>query len=314
MGNQVVVWGLFIAFVLAMLALDLGVLHRKPHKVTLKESLWWSVFWIALAFLFNVWVWFGRGRQAGLEFLTGYLIERALSMDNLFLFVVIFSYFQVPAEYQHKVLFWGVLGALVMRAIFIAAGIALIAKFHWVIYIFGAFLVVTGVKMWIQEEHEVHPERNPVLKAFRRVVPVTADYEGHKFFVLKNGKRMATPMFIVLLFVETTDLVFALDSIPAVLAVTRDPFIVFTSNVFAILGLRALYFALADLVKLFEYLHYGLAVILVFVGLKMIFEPFYEIPVGISLGVVGIVLLASIALSMLFGNRSRPESKEVEKT
>lgn len=314
MGNQVVVWGLFIAFVLAMLALDLGVLHRKPHKVSLKESLGWSAFWIALAFLFNVWVWYGRGRQAGLEFLTGYLIERALSMDNLFLFVVIFSYFQVPAEYQHRVLFWGVLGALVMRAIFIAAGIALIAKFHWIIYVFGAFLVVTGIKMWIQEEREVHPERNPVLKAFRRVVPVTSDYEGHRFFVVKNGRRMATPMFIVLLFVETTDLVFALDSIPAVLAVTRDPFIVFTSNVFAILGLRALYFALADLVKLFEYLHYGLAVILVFVGLKMIFEPFYEVPVGISLGIVGIVLLASIALSMLFGARSGSKSKEVERT
>lgn len=313
MGNQVIVWGLFIAFVLAMLALDLGVLHRKPHKVTLKESLGWSAFWTALAFLFNVWVWYDRGSQAGLEFLTGYLIERALSMDNLFLFVVIFSYFQVPAEYQHRVLFWGVLGALIMRAIFIAAGIALIAKFHWVIYVFGAFLVVTGVKMWIQEEREVHPERNPVLKAFRRVVPVTSDYEGQKFFVLKNGKRMATPMFIVLLFVETTDLVFALDSIPAVLAVTRDPFIVFTSNVFAILGLRALYFALADLVKLFEYLHYGLAIILVFVGLKMILEPFYEVPIGISLGVVGIVLLVSIALSVLFGNRSKLESGEVER-
>ncbi|MGQ9523443.1 MAG: TerC family protein [Armatimonadota bacterium] len=297
--GYILLWVVFNLFVVAVLAFDLGFVHRKAQKVELKESLLWSALWTVLALAFNLWVYFWRGPHTALEFLTGYLIERALSMDNIFVFVLIFSYFAVPAAHQYRVLFWGILGALIMRAMFIAAGVTLIAKFHWIVYVFGVFLVITGVRMGLEKDKEVHPERNPVLKAFRRFVPVTTDYEDGRFFVVKAGKRLATPLCVVLLVVETTDVVFALDSIPAILAVTRDPFIVYTSNVFAILGLRALYFALAGVMELFQYLHYGLSAILVFIGAKMMLSEVYDIPVALSLGVVGGLLAVSIVASML---------------
>ncbi len=298
MGHALWLWIAFGLFVMAMLALDLGVFHRRAHVIELKEALGWSVFWIALAVLFNlgVYIWFGP--TAALEFLTGYLIEKSLSMDNIFVFVLIFSYFRVPALYQHKVLFWGILGALIMRFLFILAGVTLIQRFHWMIYVFGALLIVTGARMAREKEKEIHPERNPVLRLARRLIPITRRYVDGRFFLRKMGRTLATPLFVVLLVVETTDLVFAVDSIPAILAITRDPFIVYTSNVFAILGLRALYFALAGLVRLFHYLHYGLSAILIFVGVKMLISDLYKIPIGISLGVVASVLALSVLLSI----------------
>ena len=299
MSNQILWWVVFNIFVLAMLAIDLGVFHRKAHEIKTKEALIWSAIWITLALLFNLGIYFWRGPQTALEFLTGYLIEKSLSVDNIFIFLLIFSYFRVPALYQHKVLFWGILGALVMRAIFIAAGVTLIQKFHWLIYIFGGFLILTGIKMALEKEKEIHPERNPVLRLFRRFVPVTSDYEGDKFLVKREGRYFATPLFITLLIVETTDLIFAVDSIPAILAITLDPFIVYTSNVFAILGLRSLYFALAGIMQLFHYLHYGLSAILVFVGVKMLLADIYKIPLGIALGVVAGFLLISVIVSII---------------
>ena len=299
MANSLFLWIGFNLFVLGMLALDLGVFHRKAHVIKIKEALAWSAFWIALALLFNVGVYFWRGPQTALEFLTGYLLEKSLSVDNIFVFLLIFSYFKVPALYQHKVLFWGILGALIMRAIFIAAGVTLIQQFHWIIYVFGAFLVFTGIKMAMQKDKEIHPEKNPVLKLFQRVMPVTQDYEKSKFFVRRAGGVLATPLFVVLLVVETTDVVFAVDSIPAILAITHDPFIVYTSNVFAILGLRALYFALSGIMQLFHYLHYGLSFILVFVGVKMLLADIYKIPIGIALGVVASTLLISVIASVV---------------
>ena len=299
MSNQILWWVFFNIFVLAMLAIDLGVFHRKAHETKIKEALIWSAIWITLALLFNLGIYFWRGPQTALEFLTGYLIEKSLSVDNLFIFLLIFSYFRVPALYQHKVLFWGILGALVMRAIFIAAGVTLIQKFHWLIYIFGSFLILTGIKMALEKEKEIHPERNPVLRLFRRFMPVTSDYEGDKFLVKREGRYFATPLFITLLIVETTDVIFATDSIPAILAITLDPFIVYTSNVFAILGLRALYFALAGIMQLFHYLHYGLSAILIFVGAKMLLADIYKIPVGIALGVVAGFLLISVIASII---------------
>jgi len=297
--NEYLMWIGFNIFVLAMLALDLGVFHRKAHEVKIKEALLWSAVWIALALAFNAGVYFWRGEEAALEFLTGYLLEKALSVDNIFVFIIIFAYFRVPALYQHKVLFWGILGALVMRAIFIAAGVALLQHFHWLIYIFGAFLILTGVKLAMQQDKEVHPEKNPVIKLFRRLMPVMKNYKGDKFLIKRNGRRYATPLLLVLVMVETTDLVFALDSIPAILAITMDSFIVYTSNVFAILGLRALYFALAGIMQMFHYLSYGLATILVFVGLKMMIMDFYKLPIGISLGVVAGILAVSVIASLL---------------
>jgi tellurite resistance protein TerC len=299
MGHALWLWIAFSLFVVALLALDLGVFHRRAHVIELKEALGWSAFWIVLAGLFNlgVYVWFGP--TAALEFLTGYLIEKSLSMDNIFVFVLIFTYFRVPALYQHKVLFWGILGALIMRFLFILAGVTLIQKFHWTIYVFGALLVVTGARMAREKEKEIHPERNPVLRLARRWVPITRRYVDGRFFLRRMGRTFATPLFVVLLVVETTDLVFAVDSIPAILAITHDPFIVYTSNVFAILGLRALYFALAGLVRLFHYLHYGLSIILVFVGVKMLLSDIYKIPIGIALGVVAGALALSIILSIL---------------
>lgn len=307
MSNEILIWVGFNAFVLAMLALDLGIFHRQAHEVKVREALLWSVVWIALALLFNALIFFWKGPQVALEFLTGYLIEKSLSVDNIFVFIMVFAYFRVPALYQHKVLFWGILGALIMRAIFIAAGVTLIEKFHWIIYVFGAFLILTGVKMALQKDKEIHPERNPMLRVFRRIMPVTADYRQDKFFVKQNGRRFATPLFVVLLVIETTDLIFAVDSIPAILAITLDPFIVYTSNVFAILGLRALYFALAGVMQLFHYLNYGLSAILVFVGAKMTVVDFYKIPIGVSLGVVAGILVISVVASLFWPRKAATE-------
>ena len=299
MSTQVWMWVAFNVFVLVMLAVDLGVVHRRAHEVSLKEALVWSGIWIALSLLFalGLYVWYGS--QPALEFLTGYLIEKSLSVDNIFVFVLLFSYFRVPARYQHKVLFWGILGALVMRAIFIMAGIALLQRLHWIIYVFGALLILTGIKMVTEKDKEIHPDKNPVLRLFRRLVPVTQDYHADHFFVKQAGHYAATPLFVVLLVVETTDVIFAVDSIPAILGITVDPFLVYTSNVFAILGLRALYFALAGVMLLFHYLHYGLSAILVFVGAKMLLADVYKLSVGVALGVIAGILLISIVASVL---------------
>jgi tellurite resistance protein TerC len=306
MPPQLWLWAGFIASVLLMLAIDLGVFHRKAHQVSLKEALTWTAVWIILALLFNAGLWHWRGSETAMQFLAGYLIEKALSVDNIFVFVMIFGFFRVPDLYQHKILFWGILGALVMRAVFIAAGVTLLEHFHWLIYVFGAFLIVTGIKMAVVKDKEIHPERNPVLRLFRRLMPVTDDYEGDHFFVRREGRRWATPMFITLLFVELTDLIFAVDSIPAILAITQDAFIIYTSNVFAILGLRSLYFALAGIMRLFHYLNYGLAAILVFVGIKMGLVDIYKIPVALSLCVVAGILLLSVVASLLC---PRPQTK-----
>ena len=300
MANQVLLWGGFGAFVLTMLALDLGVFHRHAHVVRVKEALRWSAVWIGLAFLFNIGVYFWRGTETALAFLTGYLIEESLSVDNLFVFLMIFSYFNVPRVYQHKVLFWGILGALIMRALMIAVGVTLIQAFHWVLYIFGGFLILTGVKMVLQQHAEIHPEDNPVVRLFTRFMPVTTEYHAEKFFVRLEGRHFATPLFLVLLMVEASDLVFALDSIPAVLAVTTDPFIVYTSNVFAILGLRSLFFALSGLMGLFHYLRYGLAIVLTFIGAKMLLADIFDLPIYIALGVVVGVLGLSVLLSIIY--------------
>jgi len=308
MPESWVPWVTFNVFVLAMLALDLGVFHRKAHEVKMKEALGWSVLWIALALAFNAWVFTARGPQAGLEFFTGYLIEKSLSVDNVFVFLLLFTYFRVPALYQHRVLFWGILGALIFRAIFIAAGIVLIQKFHWVIYIFGVFLLLTGIKMWFQKDKEIHPEKNPVLKLFRKMMPVTENYEGQKFFVKREKRWRATPLFVALLLVETTDIIFAVDSIPAILAITKDPYIVYTSNVFAILGLRALYFALAGIMQLFHHLHYGLSAILVFVGGKMLLTDVYKVPIGISLGVIAAFIALSVLASLKWPKATQPST------
>jgi len=302
--NQLVFWVLFNIFVLVMLTLDLAVFNRRAHTIAFREALGWSAFWISLAAAFAVGVYFWRGATTSMEFVTGYLIEESLSVDNLFVFLLIFRYFRVPSEYQHKVLFWGIMGALVLRAIFILTGVVLIQRFHWVIYIFGIFLIYTGVKLFRQEEMEIHPEQNPLLRSFRRWVPVTKDYVNGKFFVRQPG-LYATPLFLVLLFVEATDVLFAADSIPAVLAVTRDPFIVYTSNVFATLGLRSLYFALAGMMELFHYLHYGLSVILIFIGVKMLISNYYHIPIAVALGAVVGVLAISIGLSLAFPRREQ---------
>jgi len=295
-------WILFNVFVVAMLVLDLGVFHRRAHTVKFREALLWSMVWIALAAMFAVVVYFWHGRTPTLEFVTGYVIELSLSVDNLFVFLLIFRFFQVPPAHQHKVLFWGILGALVMRAVFIVAGVGLIQRFHWIIYVFGAFLVYSGIKLFRQENAEIHPEKNPVLRLFRKWVPVTKDYEGNKFFVRRPG-LYATPLLVVLLVVETTDLLFAVDSIPAILAITRDAFIVYTSNVFAILGLRSMYFALAGMMEMFRYLHYGLSLVLMFVGAKMLLSHYYEIPTVVALGIVAGVLAVSVLASVIHPRR-----------
>ena len=293
-------WIGFNLFILAMLALDLGVFHRKTHAVSLKESFVWTGIWVGLAMIFNVGLWHFAGSEKALEFFTGYVIEKSLSVDNVFVFALLFSYFAVPVQFQHKVLFWGILGALIMRAIMIVAGAALITKFSWIIYIFGAFLILTGIKMIVKRDEEIHPERNPVVKWFKKLMPVTLDFRGDKFFVRENGIRFATPLFVVLLLVEISDLIFAVDSIPAIFAVTKDPFIVYTSNVFAILGLRSLYFALAGVMDKFHYLKIGLGVVLAFVGVKMLLaHTAWKIDTLYSLGVIVAVLATSIVWSLL---------------
>jgi len=283
-----------------MLALDLGVFHRHARVVHVKEALRWSATWIALALLFNLGIYLWHGTDVALAFLTGYVLEESLSVDNLFVFLMILSYFSVPPAYQHKVLFWGILGALLMRGLMIAVGTILIQMFHWILYIFGGFLILTGVKMVLQQHNELHPEQNPVVRLFTRFMPVTTAYHAEKFFVQLNGRYFATPLFIVLLMIEVTDVVFALDSIPAVLAVTTDPFIVYTSNVFAILGLRSLFFALSGLMSLFHYLRYGLAVLLVFIGVKMLLAEVFHIPIHWALAVVVGVLLLSVLVSLIW--------------
>lgn len=298
-SHELLFWILFNIFVVLMLVLDLGVFHRRPHEVKFREALITSLMWIGLATAFAVGVYFWRGQKVALEFTTGYIVEEALSVDNLFIFLLIFRYFRVPRLYQHKVLFWGIIGALVMRGIFIFAGVGLIRRFHWIVYVFGAWLVYTGVHLAFQRETEIHPEKNPVLRAIRRWIPVTRDYVKGNFFVRSDG-LYATPLFLVLVFVEMTDVVFATDSIPAILAITHDPFIVYTSNVFAILGLRSLYFALAGMMELFHYLHYGLSAVLVFIGAKMLSSHYFEIPTGWALGVVAGLLAVSIGASLLF--------------
>ena len=299
------VWAGFIAFVILLLAIDLGVFHRKSHEVKIKEALIWSALWISLALIFNYGIYVFMGKEKALEFLAGYLIEKSLSVDNLFVFIMLFSYFNVNPIYQHKVLFWGILGALIMRAAFIFAGVALITKFHWIIYIFGAFLILTGIKMLIQKEGEIAPDKNPLVRLFKKFFPVTDQMHEGKFFVKLNSKTVATPLFVVLLIVEFTDLIFAVDSIPAILAISNDTFIIFTSNVFAILGLRALYFALAGITKYFHYLKYGLSAILVFVGTKMVIAGFYKIPILYSLLTILGILFVSIMLSILFPEKEK---------
>jgi tellurite resistance protein TerC len=297
--HQAFLWGGFILFVLIMVSIDLGLFHRKAHTVKTKEALIWCAVWVSLALLFNVGVYHYRGTQAGVEFLTGYLIELSLSLDNLFVFLLIFNYFRVPKHHQHSVLYWGILGALVMRAVMIVTGITLINRFHWIIYIFGAFLVFTGIKMFFSGDEEVHPEKNPVIKLAKKIFPVTHEFhEGH-FFVRNKGRLLATPLFLVLLMIETTDLVFAVDSIPAILAITRDTFIVYTSNVFAILGLRSFYFALSGMFDKFRFLKVGLAVVLSYVGLKMLLSNFYKIPTVLSLTFIALTIGLSILISFL---------------
>ena len=308
MLGQTAQWIAFATIVLVMLALDLGVFHRKAHVVRLREALVWSALWITLSLLFNLWIYAQLGPQAALDFFTAYLIEKSLSIDNIFVFLLIFSYFQVPPQFQHRVLFWGIVAALLMRALFIAAGLALITRFDWILYVFGAFLVYTGIKMAVRREGEIHPERNPVLRLFRRFFPVTNEYHEASFLVRMDGRYAATPLLVVLLVVETTDVIFAVDSIPAVLAITVDPFIVYTSNVFAILGLRALYFALAGIMELFHYLHYGLSAILIFVGVKMIVAHVYEVPTILALAFIALTMVISIVASMMYP-RSAPSEE-----
>jgi tellurite resistance protein TerC len=303
--TSVWLWVGFGVFIMVMLAIDLGVINRKAHVVSLKEALRWTLVVVTAAGLFNAWIFYARGNEAGLQFMTGYVIELALSVDNIFVFILIFNYFRVPAALQHRVLFWGIFGALLMRGAMIAAGWLLIERFHWIIYVFGAFLVFTGIRMATQDEIEIEPESNPLLGLIRRAMPVTRSYVGQRFFVREEVgglvRTAATPLFVVLVMVETTDLVFAVDSIPAIFAITTDPFLVFSSNVFAILGLRSMYFLLAGVIEKFHFLKLGLAIVLTFVGVKMLITYFHiEIPIVLSLGVVGAVLSLSVIASLLF--------------
>ena len=298
MNTPIIFWILFNAFVLLMLALDLGVFHRKTHEVSLKEALTWTFVWVFLAMAFNAIIYYWKGREQALEFFTGYLVEKALSIDNIFVFIMIFTYFQIPSKYQHKVLFWGIMGALLMRVIFIFAGVALIEKFHFTIYFFGALLIYTGYKMFNHNDVKIEPDKNLLIRFFKKFMPVTSYLQEDNFFTRLDGKRYATPLFLVLILIETTDLIFAVDSIPAILAITQDQFIVYTSNVFAILGLRSLYFALAGVVHRFWLLSYGLAVVLVFVGIKMLLIDLYKIPIEVSLIFIAFIITGTIFLSL----------------
>ena len=303
-------WIAFHLFVFLMLALDLGVFHRRAHSIGLREAAGWSVVWVVVSLVFNAWLLAEYGRGPALEFFTGYLIEKSLSVDNIFVFALLFQYFAVEQRYQHRILFWGILGALVMRGVMIAAGVALINRFHWVIYLFGAFLVYTGAKMLFHKAEDIHPENNPVFRWARKFLPMTKTYEGQKFFVRQDGLWRATPLFLVLLVVETTDLAFAVDSIPAIFAITRDPFIVYTSNVFAILGLRAFYFLLAGILPYFRYLGTGLSMVLMFIGLKMLGEKWIAIPTNVSLAIVGAVLGFAVVASVI---AARVEKRAAQK-
>jgi tellurite resistance protein TerC len=296
-------WTIFSVFVLGMLTLDLGVFSRRPHEVGFREAMSWSLVWVALAMLFNGWIYLRFGSQKALEFLTGYVIEKALSVDNIFVFVVLFAAFAVPKIYEHRVLFWGVIGAIVMRAIFIALGAALIARFHWVMYVFGAILIVTGIRLILHRADDPDPANNAIFRTISRVVPATPDYHGKSFLVVQHGKRLATPLLLVLLAIEATDVVFAVDSIPAIFAITQDPFIVYTSNIFAILGLRAMYFLLAGVIEKFHLLKMGLALVLMFVGVKMVIVDYYKVPIGLSLGVIAAVLAGSVIASVVWPKR-----------
>lgn len=299
-------WIAFAAVVAAALILDIGILQRRDREIPLRQALGWMAGWIGLAVVFNIAIYFWYGPQQALEYTTAYLVEEALSVDNMFVFYVIFAYFAVPASQQRRVLFWGIIGAMVMRGIFIAVGVALLERFHWLIYIFGAFLVVTGLRLIKSEGAQVEPQKNPLIRLFRKWVPMVDQYDGKHFVVLREGKRYATPLLLVLVMVEATDLMFALDSIPAVLAISTHPFIIYTSNVFAILGLRALYFVLAGLIGAFRHLHYGLAFVLVFVGIKMLISSYIKIPTLLSLGVVVAAIALSILPSLLSKKKETP--------
>ncbi|MDR3624142.1 MAG: TerC family protein [Chlamydiales bacterium] len=291
---------IFNIAVIALLVLDLNVFHKKPHEVRIKEACYWTLFWIALSLLFCLGIYLWQGKEQALTFLTAYLVEKSLSIDNIFVFIVIFSFFKVPESLKHKILFWGILGALISRALFIIAGISLIQHFHFILYLLAIFIILAGIKILFKKDKEVHIEKNPVLKFIRRYIPITNEYVGDKFFIKENAKWLATPLFIVLIMIESTDVIFALDSIPAVLAITLDPFLAYTSNILAILGLRALYFALAHILPLFHYLHYGIGLILSFVGIKMLLSNFYPIPTLTSLFVITTILGLSVTASLLF--------------
>ncbi|MDX6611902.1 MAG: tellurite resistance protein TerC [Blastocatellia bacterium] len=307
--NSVLAWGGFCAFILIMLAIDLGLFNRKSHSPSYKEATIWSAVWVTLALIFSGLIFAREGHQKGLEFLTGYLIELSLSVDNLFVFLLIFSYFRVPTKYQHRVLYWGVVGALVMRISMIVVGTELIDRFHWVIYIFGAFLVYTGVKMFREEETELEPEDNPVVRLVTRYIPITRHYEGRKFFTRSEGKRVGTLLLLVLITVEITDLIFALDSIPAIFGVTTDRFIIYTSNVFAILGLRTFYFLLAGVVEKFHYLKLGIGMVLTLIGFKMLISSFWNVPTSLALGAVGLILVSSVLASLIWPKPPTPPNQ-----
>ncbi|WP_052419827.1 TerC family protein [Hyalangium minutum] len=302
-------WAGFILFVLAMLALDLGVFHRKAHEVRFKEALSWSGVWVGLALLFNAGIWWKFGAEPGVQFLTGYLIEKSLSIDNIFVFVIVFSALRIPALYQHRVLFWGILSALVLRAVMIFAGVAMLQRFHWLIYVFGAFLIFTGVKLFLNRNQEDHPENGVAMRWARRTIPSTSEFHGHHFFTKQHGKWLATPLFMALILVEVTDVIFALDSIPAIFAVTQDPFLVFTSNIFAILGLRSLFFLVAGMVEKFSYLKVGLSAVLVFVGAKMTLVDVVKVPALVSLAVIAALIGGSVVASLIKA-RGQPSAKE----
>jgi tellurite resistance protein TerC len=308
MNAPLLMWIAFGVVVVVMLAVDLKVFHKKAHEIKLAEAIVWSIAWIALSLAFNYGVYLQLGKDTALKFLTGYIIEKSLSMDNLFVFLLIFTYFGIPAEYQHKILFWGILGALLFRALFIAAGVTLIQTIAWTIYVLGAFLLFTGVRLAFGKEREFHPEKNIGIKVFKRFMPVTTDYNSGHFFLLKEGRRYATPMLVALIVLETTDIIFATDSIPAILGITVDPFTVYSSNIFAILGLRAMYFVLAGVMRLFRFLNYGLAFILAFVGAKMLTGDYIHMPVELELGIVGGILAVSILISILFPEKKSGES------
>ncbi len=310
LSNKITLWVGFNLLVMLMLAIDLGLIHKSLKEISVKEAFVWSAIWIVVALVFNVGIYYWRGSEVAVQFFTGYVIERSLSIDNIFVFLLIFTYFQVPGRFQYKVLIWGILGALVLRGIFILLGTLLIAKFHWIIYLFGVFLVITGIKMGFGKDKKIDPEKNPMLRLLRKFLPITSGYDNGKFFVRRNGKLFGSPLLVVLIVIESTDVVFAVDSIPAIFAITLDPFIVYTSNVFAILGLRALYFAMAGMMKLFYYLKYALGIILAFVGVKMLVSGFLEIPTPIALGVIGGIFAVSIVMSLLIPHKDEESKSE----